>query len=127
MIGVAQFEIDFTAGPAALPESATATAEEVERLVNTLKAYGKLTAAQICVKWALPITDNNKRKIRAIASAARPGIVSFPSSGGYKLAKDCTLAEVDAAISAWDAQVREATINKKLYLDLKHGMNGGLL
>lgn len=129
MISISQLEIDYSA-PAAQPvgeAAAVATAAEVEKLVQTLRENGKMTAAQICLKWGWPATDNNKRKVRAIASAARPGIVSFPASGGYKLAQDCTLAEIDGAIRSWDAQIREATVNKKLYLDLKHSMGGGAL
>lgn len=128
MIGLGQIDIDFTAAPEPKGEAAaTATTEEVEKLVATLKEGGKMTAAQICLRWGWPATDNNKRKVRAIASAARPGIVSFPASGGYKLAQDCTLAEIDSAIRSWEAQIREATVNKKLYLDLKHSMGGGAL
>ncbi len=116
----AQFEMRF----AAVEPSATATIEEVERLVNTLREHGKQTATQVCQKWGLLPTENNKRKIRAIAEAARPGIISFPSSAGYKLASDCTIDELNAAVNAWDSIIRKATVTKKLILDLIHSRGG---
>ena len=103
----------------------TASIADVERVVNILKQKGELSAAEIAERLGLGVTENTKRKVRAIARAARPGIVSFPNSRGYKLASACTLDELHACIASWDSVIRDATATKKLFIDLLHGRSGG--
>jgi hypothetical protein len=75
--------------------------EDVERLVNALVAAGKaLTAAQLAVFFYGVDTDGNRRRVRAIASAARPRIVSFPGSMGYDLFERCGEEELRHGIAA---------------------------
>lgn len=94
----------------------TITAHDVERLVDTLGALGGwATAAQLSViLWG---TDNegNKRRVRALASAAGSGVVSYPGSPGYKLWKLCTTAEIHACIGAYTAQADEMRRRLNLY------------
>jgi len=100
--------------------AASASIEDVEKVVGILSRAERMTAAEIAAELGLPATENSKRKVRAIASAARPGIVSFPNSAGYKLLRNCTLQELSACISAWDAVIRDATATKKGYLEAYH-------
>ncbi len=75
--------------------------EDVERLVNALVAAGKpLTAAQLSVFLFAVDTDGNRRRVRAIASAGRPRIVSFPGSNGYELLERCSEDELRHGIAA---------------------------
>ena len=101
-----------------------ASREDVERVVAILQANGALKAAEIAALMGLPATENSKRKVRAIARAARPGILSFPNSDGYKLSKDCTLEEINVCVSHWDSVIRDATWTKKLFLDLVYSRGG---
>lgn len=121
--GTTQGELDFHWKPAPDP-ACVATRDEVEQLVGILSRHGRLTASQILVKIGLPVTETNKRKIRAAARAGRPGIVSFPNSAGYKLAKDCSLEELWAWISSLDADIQDRVATKKLALDYYYSRGG---
>ncbi|MDP2228563.1 MAG: hypothetical protein Q8J78_13925 [Moraxellaceae bacterium] len=105
------------------PAAPVASIEDVARVVSILTANKglEMKAAEIARAMGLEVTENSKRKVRAIARAARPGILSFPSSQGYKLTDDCTLAEIEACIAAWDSVIRDATATKMLYQDRRHG------
>lgn len=118
-----QEELDFTAKPAADP-SAVASIDDVEKVVAILKANGLQTAAQICAKLGLEATETSKRKVRAVAKAARPHIVSFPNSKGYKLAADCSVEEIWAWISSLEAEIVDRTQTKKLALDYYYSRGG---
>lgn len=75
--------------------------EDVERLVGALVAAGTaLTAAQLSVFLFAVDTEGNRRRVRAIASAARPRIVSFPGSNGYDLIERCSEEELRHGIAA---------------------------
>lgn len=110
-----QASLDFTerAAPAAQPA-------DVARVAAILAARGALTAAEIAAALGWPAGENSKRKVRAIARAARPGIVSFPNSDGYKLWEQCTVDEIERCIAAFDSAIRENTASKMLYLNRLH-------
>lgn len=100
--------------------SAGATIEEVERVVGVLQVGIWMTAAEIAAQLGLEPTENNKRKVRAVAEAARPGIVSYPNSTGYKLAKLCTQEEWAACLSAWASYRRRIAQTEALYQTAYH-------
>lgn len=104
--------IDFDA---AVDPASVASIDDVEKVVGILRDNGQLTAAQIVIKMGLPVTENNKRKVRAVAEASRPGIVSFPNSAGYKLLAQCTDEEKLACLAAWAALRRKVISTETLY------------
>lgn len=113
-----QATIDFDAPVTTAP---AATTEDVERVVGVLAAAGAwMTAAGIAEMMGLEPTENNKRKVRAIAEAARPGIMSFPNSPGYKLAHLCTQEEWDTGLNAWSSLKRKITQTEATYLRAYH-------
>lgn len=65
---------------------------------------GWFTAAEIATKLG---DDWSDREVRKVASAAGAGIVSFPGSPGYKLWGECTVAEIDHCIDAFESQARD--------------------
>ena len=109
--------------PLTAPAEPVASVEDVRRVVAILTAAKgvEMKAAEIAAAMGLPVTENMKRKVRAIARAARPGILSFPSSQGYKRTDDCTRDESEVCIAAWDSVIRDATATKMLYQDRRHG------
>jgi hypothetical protein len=107
---IGQESLDFSE-----PTVPVATMKNVEDVVDVLKTHGQLSAAEIAAKLGLPPSENSKRKIRAIARAARPEIVSFPASDGYKLWGQCTVAEIEACIASFDAVIRDTTATKMLF------------
>ena len=117
-----QAELSFDAKP--VHPTAVASIEEVQKVVTILGQFGMLTSGEICVKLGLLVNDNNKRKVRAIARASYPGILSFVGSDGYKLAKDCTLEEIWAARNAL-ARGKRDLICKELLLDQLIFSRGG--
>ncbi len=91
---------NMTAAEARLTEREIAP-EDVERLVIALTAAGKaLTAAQLSVFLFAEDTEGNRRRVRKIASAGRPRIVSFPGSNGYNLIERCSRDELRHGIAA---------------------------
>ena len=115
---VLQPELNF-AGPVAAP---VASQEEVEWLVTLLKGRGWMTAAKL---EALASGTKDDRKIRAIARAAAPVIVSYPGSPGYKLWSECTVPELDHCLKAWDSQIRDNTLRRALYERAYHSKYRG--
>jgi len=100
--------------------AAVASIEEVQKVVAILEVKGQLTAGEICHELGQLITENNKRKVRAVARAAFPGILSFVGSDGYKLLRQCTIDEAWAAERALGNIERDAHIKRKLLLDAIH-------
>ena len=94
----------------------TITAVDVERLVEVLGTVGSwMTAADLSVAlWGVD-TEGNKRRVRAIASAAGAGVVSHPGSPGYKLWKSCTVDELHACVAAYTSQADEMRRRSDLY------------
>ena len=82
-------------------------------------AAGPLTAAQLSVFMFTQDTEGNRRRVRAIASAARPRIVSFPGSNGYDLWERCSEADLKHGIAAIRRQAssmhQDATIYQGAY------------
>ena len=92
------------------------SAEDIERLVavlgqwesarkpvepgDRLRPAGWLTAAEIGAKL-----DASDRFVRKAASAARPAVVSYPGSPGYKLWQLCTIEEINHCIEAIESQL----------------------
>lgn len=123
---MSQLEMDYSAEIEAAP---SATVGEVQAIVRILQAEGGkwMKASAIARKLGWKQDENRKRKVRAIARAARPGIVSYPSSPGYKLLADCTLDEINIAVSAWDVVIRDATGSKLLMLQALHSRTVGVV
>lgn len=107
-------------------EAPVATLEEVERMVGVLERHGRQTAAEICVHLSWAVTENNKRKVRAIAEASRPQIVSYPNSSGYKLFKDCTVDEVRSCINTWAGGRTRCAHVEAVYLQAFHSRGWAL-
>jgi hypothetical protein len=103
------------------------SAEEVARFVAILKKAGaRQTAAEISALMYGTVTESLKRKIRAIASAARPRVVSFPGSNGYTLLERCTLEEIRHGIAALESQgksmIKDANIYRVAYHRFERGV-----
>jgi hypothetical protein len=92
---------------------------EVQRLVALLVKEGtSLTAAQICPLFFGKVpTESRKRRVRAIARAARPRIVSFPNSDGYDLWERCNTEALWDCIYKLEDQgkdlIKQATVMRR--------------
>jgi hypothetical protein len=63
-----------------------ATPAQVDRMINELRrAKRSMLAAELAVILFGKDTETAKRRVRAVAKAAKPRIVSFPGSDGYDL------------------------------------------
>lgn len=103
--------------PLTLPEPEISEAE-IERLVAVLReAGGWLSAKEIAAKIGADVSD---REVRAIASAARPAVVSFPGSKGYKLWQLCTLEEISHCIETFESQGKDMLKSAVLYRQAYH-------
>jgi hypothetical protein len=67
-------------------------APAIDQLIRILDQRGWLTAQQLSQS-----TGYNDRKVRSIASAT-PKILSYPGSPGYKLTRQATAEEIEAAV-----------------------------
>lgn len=81
-------------------------AEDLELVVRTLQGRGWMLAEEIAAKLG---PGWNDRKVRAVCSAAVPGVLSYPGSKGYKLWAEATVEEIDHAINAIERQANEMT------------------
>lgn len=116
-----QAEIDFSRP---VDKAPVATPDDVADLVELLRGRGWLKAEQVA---ALSSGAMNDRKVRRIARAARPVVVSYPGSPGYKLWEDCTVEEINHAIAAFDAQAKDMTQCAHIYRMAYHKhFRGGL-
>lgn len=92
------------------------TPEQVELLVAALRACdGQATAAVLGVMMSV-----KDRKVREIASAAAPAVVSFPGSPGYKLWAHCSVDEINHAIEAFESQGKDMLKRANLYRQAYH-------
>lgn len=107
--GALDFEVK-SAAPEASPE-------DVRRLCGVLAGREWTTAAELAGLMGPGWTD---RKVRAVARAATPGIVSFPGSPGYKLLRECSLDEINRAIDAFRSQANDMTARAVLYHNAYH-------
>lgn len=88
---------------------------DVERLAGALAGGSWMTAADLAaVIYGAP-TEANKRRVRAVASAAAPGVVSFPGSPGYKLLGACTADELHACVDSYASQSDDMRRRRDLY------------
>lgn len=72
-----------------------ATPAQVGQLVSELKKAGRpMQAAELAAIMFHKTTETAKRRVRAVAEAARPRVVSFPGSDGYDLFARVPVAEV---------------------------------
>lgn len=114
-------------GAKPVDSAAVASPEDVQKLVEILAAKGQLFAVEICQEMGLPPSENNKRKVRAIARAAFPGIISFAGSDGYKLIRQASIEEAYRVLHAIEASERDLIAKKRLILDAIHsGKVGGI-
>jgi hypothetical protein len=91
--------------------------EQVEQLVAVLRdSGGWMTAVEIAAR----IEGASERRIRKIASAAAPAVVSFPGSPGYKLWAACSVDEINHAIEAFEAQATDMIKRANLYRKAYH-------
>ena len=89
---------------------------EVERLVAVLEgAAGWMVAAEIAVALWARDSEANKRRVRAIASAAGYRVVSYAGSPGYKLWTRCTVDELHACVAAYTSQVNAEMRRRDIY------------
>lgn len=97
------------------------TTEDVERLVCVLRtATGWLTAAALAQALFGKESEQAKRRVRAIASAAGAGVVSYPGSPGYRLWTACTADEVQACFAAYRSQIDEMERRRDQYRARPH-------
>lgn len=100
-----------------------ATPADVERVIAILsEATAWMTAAEIAEALGDKYTD---RKVRRVASAAAPQIVSFPGSPGYRLFNSCTVEEIDHCIATFRSQARDMTARSILYERAYHHRQRG--
>lgn len=99
------------------------TPADVERLVAVLAAGEWMTAAEISVALYGADTEGHKRRVRATASAAAPGVVSYPGSPGYKLWQRCSADELHACINAYTTQTDDMRRRRDLYRRRLHREN----
>ena len=79
-----------------IPSSAPkATPGQVHRLITELRtAKRRMLAAELAQIMFGKATETTKRRVRVIAKAAKPRIVSFPGSDGYDLYARVPVAEL---------------------------------
>jgi hypothetical protein len=90
---------------------------QVEALVAVLTGKGWVEAAELARQLGEKWSD---RKVRAVARAAAPGIVSYPGSPGYKIWGECSVEEIDHAIAAFESQANDMTARALLYRNAYH-------
>lgn len=80
------------------------TPEDVKLVVQVLREVGRwMTAADLVVHLGSR-SGFSDRKVRAVAAAAMPQIVSYPGSPGYRLFQHCTIDEINHCIEAFESQ-----------------------
>lgn len=89
--------------------------EEQDWLVGVLAGKGWLRAKEIEAS-----TGVNERRIRTVARACRPFVVSFPGSPGYKLWRDCTPEEIQHCIRAFASQRDDMSESHLIYYRAHH-------
>jgi hypothetical protein len=100
-----------------IAQTSVSTAD-VELLVAALRSMERwVTAGDLAVHLGAGYSD---RKVRAIAAAAVPQIVSYPGSPGYKLWQFCSVAEIDHCIEAFESQGSDMIKRAVLYRQAYH-------
>lgn len=104
----------------ALREKAPAISpEEVRRLVSILRESGAwMTRRELASAFGgEEVAD---RKVRAIAEAAAPVVVSWPGSPGYRHWDHCTVAEIDHCIEAFESAAKKLIQRAHVYRKAYH-------
>jgi hypothetical protein len=96
--------------------------EDVQRLVSTLKRETKWQTARelAALLFGKDCNPNTERKIRAIASAACPVVVSYPGSPGYRHFDHCTMQELNHCTNAFHSQGVDMFKRETLYIQAIH-------
>lgn len=104
----------------ALREKAPAISpEEVRRLVSILRQSGAwMTRRELAA--AFGGEEAADRKVRAIAEAAAPVVVSWPGSPGYRHWDHCTVAEIDHCIEAFESAAKKLIQRAHVYRQAYH-------
>jgi hypothetical protein len=108
-----QLAIDFDR-PSAAPEVSEA---QVAELIAYLTGRGWTYRREIEAD-----TGWNERTVRALASAARPRVVSYPGSPGYKLWDYCTVEEHEKCMNAFRSVRDEAAESYLVYSRKFHAL-----
>ena len=69
--------------------------DDVAALQQHLRGRGWLTSAELLADPGL--ADWSERSLRAVASASNGRVLSYPGSPGYRLTKEATIEEIQAA------------------------------
>lgn len=104
----------------ALREKAPAISpEEVRSLVSILRDSGAwMTRRELASAFGgEEVAD---RKVRAIAEAAAPVVVSWPGSPGYRHWDHCTVAEIDHCIEAFESAAKKLIQRAHVYRKAYH-------
>ena len=93
--------------------------EEVRRLVSILRDSGAwMTRRELASAFGgEEVAD---RKVRAIAEAAAPVVVSWPGSPGYRHWDHCTVAEIDHCIEAFESAAKKLIQRAHVYRKAYH-------
>ena len=92
---------------------------EVRRLVLILRDSGAwMTRRELAA--AFGGEEAADRKVRAIAEAAAPVVVSWPGSPGYRHWDACTVAEIDHCIEAFESAAKKLIQRAHVYRKAYH-------
>ena len=80
-----------------------------------------MTAGEIAERMFGRTSDTLERRVRKIASTARPAVVSFPGSPGYNLWERCTVDEINHGIESLESQGRDMIRQAHIYRVAYHG------
>lgn len=98
-----------------------ATPQQVQRLIAELRQAGKsLFAAELALKLFGKATETAKRRVRAVAKAAKPRVVSFPGSDGYDLLARVKVAELWRCIYELEDAATSLTKEAAMYRRALH-------
>lgn len=106
--------------PLKLPEPEVSAAEIAQLTRVLFAAGGWLTAREILAQLNWAQAEHVMRKIRLIASAAAPAVVSYPGSPGYKLWSLCTVEEINHCIEAFESQGKDMLKRAVAYRQAYH-------
>lgn len=106
--------LEFDFGAKAAP---VISPDDVASLVAVL---GEGKAWMTAEKIAEKVQGWTERKVRRIAGAACPVVVSYPGAPGYKLWSLCSVEEINHCISSFESQARDMTRRAVQYRTAYH-------
>ena len=99
-----------------LPAKApTVSPDEVHQVRTTLRGSGWLKSPILLARLRKLNTDTNQRWLRAVSSASKGLILSYPGSPGYRLTREATLDEIQRARCILD----QADAMRQHWLDIE--------